>query len=455
MKKDYFVTDPAFYKTVAAIAIPIALQNIISFGVNIMDSVMLGSLGDLAISGASLGGQPFFLLMNLGFGLSSGGSVLIAQYWGKGNIEAIRKVMSMSMRFVAVASFLFMAACLAFPGPIMRLYSSEPSVVEASVQYLQVLSFSFLFFSISNNYMMSLRAVESVKLSTAIYAVSFFVNIVANYAFIFGKLGMPRLEIRGAALGTVIARASEFLMVLLYMTFAEKKIHFKVRDIFHFDTHLLGDYTKNCLPVVGNEMLWGVGSTITTMIIGQIGSVFVAANSIASVVWQLAGVFIFGVANAAAVVTGKAIGEGRAHEAQKIAHTLQALAFGTGVFACSVILLLRSPVLLLYDVSAETKAAAYSIMTVLAFLQLSVGLDVTSVVGILRGGGDTRMAFLIDCGALWLVGIPLGFLSGLVWHWSPALVYLMMKMDSPIKVLLTSIRIHSKKWIRNVTREDA
>lgn len=454
MKKDRFVTDPHFYRTVAAIAIPIALQNVISFGVNIMDSVMLGRLGDLAISAASLGGQPFFLLMNLGFGLSSGGSVLIAQYWGKGNDDAIRRIMSMSMRFVAVASLIFMAGCLAFPRQIMSLYSSEAAVIDAAAQYLSVLAFSFLFFSISNNYMMSLRAVESVKISTAIYAISFIINVVANYSFIFGKFGMPRLEIRGAALGTVIARFSEFLMALAYMTFAERKVNFKVKDILRFDTHLLGDYVKNSLPVVGNEMLWGVGSTVTTMIIGQIGSVFVAANSIAGVVWQLAGVFIFGVANAAAVVTGKAIGEGRAHEAQKIANTLRAMAFGTGVFACVVILLLRGPVLTLYDVTPATKEAAFGIMTVLAFLQLSVALDVTSVVGILRGGGDTSMAFLYDCGSLWLIGIPLGFLSGLVWHWPAALVYLMMKMDSPVKVLLTSLRIRSGKWIRNVTRED-
>lgn len=446
--------EKAFYKTVFAIMVPIALQNVISFGVNIMDSVMLGSLGDLAISGASLGGQPFFLLMSLGFGLSSGGSVLIAQYWGKGNTDAIRRIMSLSMRFVTIASFLFAVACFFFPSPIMHVFSNEPEVIEAATQYLQVLAIGFMFFSISNNYMMSLRAVESVKVSTVIYVISFFVNIAANYAFIFGKFGMPRLEIRGAALGTVIARFSEFVMVMLYMNFAENKVHFKFKDFFRFDKSLIPDYMKNALPVLGNEMLWGMGSAVMAMIMGRIGSVFVAANSIAGVIWQLAGVFVFGIANAAAVVTGKYIGEGRAEDAPKIANTLRLMGICSGVLSCVIILLVKNLFLGIYDVTPETTAAASEMITALAFLQPIFALDIICIVGILRGGGDARAAFIIDCSTLWLIGIPLGYLSGLVWHWPPALVWLMMKMDSPIKVLISTIRIQSGKWIKNVTRDD-
>ena len=452
--KERFMTDRAFYKMVFAITVPIAMQMVISFGVNIMDSVMLGKLGDLAISGASLGGQPFYLLMGLGFGLTSGGSVLIAQYWGKGNADAIRRIMALSLWCVTIASFLLFVACACFPSQIMRIYSDDPAVIDAATQYLQVLAFGFMFYSMSNNYLSSLRAVESVKVSTLIYVVSFFVNVGANYIFIYGNLGMPRLEIRGAALGTVIARGSEFVLAFLYMYFKENKIQFRVSDMFKFDKVLLKDYIANALPVVGNEMLWSLGSSTMAMIMGRIGAVLVAANSISGVIWQLANLFVIGIANAAAVVTGKAIGEGRADESQKIANSLQAMGVASGVFAGIVIMLLRVPFLGLYDVSPETRQVALQIILMQAFLQPLIAYDIICTIGILRGGGDTKMAFLLDCGALWLVGVPLAYFSGLVWSWAPPLVYLMMKMDSPVKDLLLFLRIRSGKWVRNVTRDD-
>ncbi|MDD3429530.1 MAG: MATE family efflux transporter, partial [Oscillospiraceae bacterium] len=412
--KNHFVTDRKFYKSVIAIALPIALQNVISFGVNIMDSLMLGQLGDLAISGANLGGQPFFLLMMIGFGLSSGGSVLIAQYWGKGDVSSIKKVMGISMRFVTVASVLFTVICLAFPQQLMHIFSNEPEVVEAATQYMTTLAFSYIFYSISNSYLMSLRAVEQVKVSTCIYSISFFVNVFFNYCFIFGKFGAPRLEIRGAAVGTVLARVTEFILMLLYMNFVEKKVKFRIKDCFKFDTSLMSDYVRHSLPVVGNELMWGLGMTITNIIIGHIGQVFVAANSIANVVNQLSGVFVFGVANAAAVLTGKAIGAGHKKQAQRIANTLWAMVLALGCCGCVVLLCIRGPILSLYAISDEARAAAYGVITVLACVQPSFAIDATSIVGILRGGGDTRTAFAIDCGGLWLISIPLGLLAGFV-----------------------------------------
>ena len=199
-KNGFFVRDKVFYRSLAAIALPIALQNIISFGVNIMDSVMLGSLGDVAISGASLGGQPFFILMMFSFGISSGGGVLIAQYWGKKNLGAVRRILSISMRLVIVVSLIFTAVSLLFPAQLMSLFSGEEAVVRASAQYLFVLAFSYPFFAVASNYMMSLRAVEQVKISAVIYGVSFFINIFFNYCFIFGKFGFPRMEVAGATI---------------------------------------------------------------------------------------------------------------------------------------------------------------------------------------------------------------------------------------------------------------
>lgn len=453
--KQHFILEKGFLKTVFAIAIPIALQNMISFGVNVMDSIMLGSFGDVAISAANLGTQPFSILMSIGFGLSSGGSVLIAQYWGRGDIDNIRKVMRMSMQFVFFGSVAITTLCLTIPSAIIGLYTDDAAVIQAGVSYLSLVALSYIPYSISNNYMMSLRAVEQVRVSTAIYAISFFVNVFFNYIFIFGKLGAPRLEVRGAAVGTVLARCSELIMVLIYMYTKEKRVRFRVHECFRWDGSLLSGYIRHSLPVVGNELLWGIGFSVTTAIMGRIGSVFVAANSITGVLNQLAFVTVVGIANASAVLTGKTIGEGRPARAQKMANTFVGLAMLTGVFNCVMIFAIRPFFLMLYKVTPETYNAAYSILTVLALLQLVIGVDVTCIVGILRGGGDTRTSFLYDCGALWLVSVPAGIITGLLLHWPVPLVYIFLKLDSPIKATLSVLRIRTGNWIRNVTLDSS
>lgn len=449
--KDHFIFEKQFLLNMLAIAIPIALQNMISFGVAMMDSVMLGGLGDKAISAANLGGQPFSLLMSIGFGLSSGGSVLIAQYWGRGDVARIRTVMRLSMQIVFTASSLMTLVCLLFPQQVMGLYSNEAEIVAAAAQYLQLVALSYLPYSISNNYIMSLRAVEKVTVSAAIYGTSFFVNVFFNYVFIFGAFGAPALGVRGAAVGTILARCSELLLVTIYMYAKEDTIGFRFSDCFRLKNEMIQDYTRHSLPVLGNELLWGLGISVTAAIIGRIGSVFVTANSIAAVLNQLALVSVIGVGNAAAVITGKLIGEGRMQRAKRAANTILLGSVFVGMFNCAMIFILRPIFLSFYRITPEAYEAAYTVMGVLALLHLSLAIDITCIIGILRGGGDTKTAFAFDCGALWLVSVPMGVLSGLVWGWPVPLVYVMLKLDSPIKTILSLIRLKSGAWIRNVT----
>ena len=449
--KDHFIFEKQFLLNMLAIAVPIALQNIISFGVAMMDSVMLGGLGDKAISAANLGGQPFSLLMSIGFGLSSGGSVLIAQYWGRGDVARIRTVMRLSMQIVFTASSLMTLVCLLFPQQVMGLYSNEAEIVAAAAQYLQLVALSYLPYSISNNYMMSLRAVEKVTVSAAIYGTSFFVNVFFNYVFIFGAFGAPALGVRGAAVGTILARCSELLLVTIYMYAKEDTIGFRFSDCFRLKNEMIQDFTRHSLPVLGNELLWGLGISVTAAIIGRIGSVFVTANSIAAVLNQLALVSVIGVGNAAAVITGKLIGEGRMQRAKRAANTILLGSVFVGMFNCAMIFIMRPIFLSFYRITPEAYEAAYTVMGVLALLHLSLAIDITCIIGILRGGGDTKTAFAFDCGALWLVSVPMGVLSGLVWGWPVPLVYVMLKLDSPIKTILSLIRLKSGAWIRNVT----
>ena len=446
------IKDDNFYRMLKAIAIPISIQNIINFGVQMMDTVMVGKLGDTALSAANLAGQPFFVFMVFNFGLASGGAVLIAQYWGRGEVRVVRRVMGISMRCIAVTAVIFTAVCVAVPKPILSLFSTEAEVIELGASYLSIVAFSYIFNGIASCYLMSLRAVENVKLSTVVYGVSFFVNVFFNYVFIFGKLGFPEMGVAGAAVGTVIARISEFLIVVIYMTFIEKKVGFGLRYLFRRERELWSDYIRHSLPVVGSELIWSLASVTQAAIIGRIGSSFVAANSIANVVQQLAMVAMFGVGNATAVIMGKTIGEGKTDRAREIGRTMTFISVLIGLFGCGLIFALRGPVLLIYDVTPETSRLAFQIMGVLAIAVIGNSLEITSITGILRGAGDTRFAFAVDAGCAWLISVPMGLLAGFVWRLPVLFVYICLRVDIPVRVTFCLTRILKGNYIKNVTR---
>ena len=234
----------------------------------------------------------------------------------------------------------------------------------------------------------------------------------------------------------------------------EKLVGFRVKDCFTWDNELLGEYFHHSLPVVGNELLWGFGSTVTNIIMGQIGRTFVAASSITMVLHQFSFVTLNGVGNAAAVLTGRTVGEGSYARVRRVANTRVAISFGLGAVNSLFILCVRPLFLSMYHVTPAVHDAAYSMIGVLALLQLVMGVELTCIVGVLRGGGDTRLGFLFDCGTLWLASIPLGFFTGLVLHWPVPAVYACLKIDSPLKVALSLIRIKGGHWVRNVTVQE-
>ena len=455
MLKKHFVFDREYFKALAAVALPLAMQNVISNGVTAMDTIMLGELGDIAVSGASLGGQTFFLMMIAGFGVCGGASVLIAQYWGKGNTDVIRRVMRISTLTMFVLSIAFTVAAFFFTEQIMSIFSNETEVIAAGVEYLRTLSVGFIFYALSNCYFLALRGVEQVKVSTTVYAMSFFVNVIVNYMFIFGKFGAPALGVQGAAIGTVAARFFEFCCAAVYMYFIEKKIGFKWHCMFKIDKTLVPDFIHHALPVMGNELIWGMGSVTTGIIMGHIGSTFVAANSVVTVIYNLASVFTFGVANAASVICGKTIGQGKLERAQKTAVTLNVTAFVIGFLMSMVVMIVRTPFLSIYNITPEAKLAAFQMLTVVICIQPIAALDIVNIIGVLRGGGDTKLALMLDGGGMWLINIPLSVIMGLVIGAPAPFVYLCMRCDAFIKIFIELRRILSGRWIRTVTRDNA
>lgn len=451
----YFYTDWAFYKKLLAITIPIALQNVISLGVTMMDTIMLGQLGDVAIAAANLGGQLFTILDVSGFGLASGAAVLISQYWGKRDTVRIRQIFALTLRVVLVVSILFSLVGFFFAEQVLHLYTQDAQVIAAGASYLRLLSLSFVLFSFSNCYIMCLRAVEQVRISMVIYGSSFFINVFFNYCFIFGKLGAPAMGVRGAALGTVMARSFEFIATLLYMCFAEKRVGFTPRWLLNLKSGLAWDYVRNSVPVVSNELLWGIGMSIINLTIGHMGSSYTSAVSIVNVFNQLVSVFIFGMSAASAVVVGKTIGEGRIQDAKRAANSSVILGLCLSFVGMTLLLIGKPYILGLYNVSQLAHDTAAAMMTILAVMQPFQAVSCVMIIGVLRGGGDVRTNLLLDSGLQWLVSIPLGLLSAFVLHLSAPAVFFCMRFDNIIKSLAGLIRLRSGKWIRVVTREDS
>ena len=449
----HFYFNKNFLRTVLAITLPIALQNVISLGVNVMDTVMLGQLGDLALTAANLGGQPFLILNSICFGLASGAAVLISQYWGRRDMLRIRQLFTISLRFVLAASVLLALLSWFFPQHCLALFTSDPQVILAGASYLKVLSLSFVFAGFSSCYVMCLRGVQQVRISMVVYGTSFFVNIFFNGCFIFGALGFPRLGIPGAAWGTLLARIWECLVVLYYMCRVESSVGFTPRCLFSGVGGLLGDYLKNSVPIVSNELLYGLGLAAANLIIGHMSSQFVAAASIANVVTMLISVFNWGVSNASTVLVGKFIGEGRIKDVPLVANSLLLISFLLGLVSMGALLVARRPILSMYAISAQAAELAYLLLTLLALFQPMLTVVCNLLVGVLRGGGDVRTNFFLDCGLQWLVGLPLAALGAFGLHCSPVAVFLLLRADYPIKLVLGFLRVRSGKWIRCVARD--
>ena len=300
---------------------------------------------------------------------------------------------------------------------------------------------------------MILRSVKTVKISLVVYSISLLVNGFFNYVLIFGKFGAPALGVKGAAIATVIARITEFIVVIIFMAKYENKICLRLKHLFKVDKLILKDFLSNCTPVLFNEFLWSTGSTMIAIILGRLGTETVAANSISNVVFQFVTVFIFGLSNATAVIIGNTIGEGKNEKAKEYSRTVGVLSIVMGIMASAVILAIRPIVVDFYNVSQVTKDIAIQIMSSMSIIVIFQSFGVTLMMGVLRGGGDAKFVLVNDIIFLWLVAIPCGFLTAFILKWPIAAVFFVVKSDEIIKSIIAAVRVLSGKWVRNVTRD--
>lgn len=445
--------DRNYYKMLLSISIPIAIQNLITFAVSMSDTLMLGRLGEIQLAAASIGNNLFYVLMVLMFGLAGGSNVLIAQYYGKKDINTIHKVMSISYRTCILITSIFIFIAMVIPEQFASFFSHDKEVIKATGMYLRTVSIGYIFYALSNITIMMLRAVKTVKISLIVYSISLLVNIFFNWVFIFGNLGAKPLGVQGAAIGTVIARITEFTIVLMFMIFSENKIKLKIHHIMKVDKIMLKDFITNTVPVLLNELLWSLGATMISVIIAKLGTETVAANSINTVVFQFVTVFIFGLSNSSAVIIGNAIGEGKTDKAKEYSLTVAVFSIIMGILSGLIIYLVKPIVVDFYNVSETTKQIASTLMDTSSILIVFQSLSVNMMMGVLRGGGDSKFVLIVDVLFMWTVSIPCGFIAVNVWGLPAAIVFLIVKSDEILKSFICLYRVVSGKWVKDVTRD--
>lgn len=441
-----------FYKSVLALVLPMAVQNLINVGISSLDVIMLGKVGETVLSASSLANQIQFIMTMIFFGVTSGACVLTAQYWGKGDRRTIEKVIGIALRISLTTGILFTLAVLLFPAPLMSLFTNEPEVIVEGVKYLQIVGYSYLFMSVTMVYLNIMRSVEKVIISTVVYSVSLVTNGVLNAIFIFGLLGLPAMGISGAALATSIARFVELVIVLIYAYRPGQPVRLRFSDIFTRDPQLFRDFLRYSIPVTLNEMMWGGGVSMITAIIGHMGQSAVAANSVAQVTRQLATVVAFGIANATAIMIGKAIGEGNEDKAEDFGRRFVWLTVIAGVIGGVVVLCVNPIASAALTLTDQAREYLTFMMFVMSYFVVGQAFNTTMVVGVFRAGGDTRFGLIEDTVAMWGISILIGFLGAFVFGWSVQAVYVALLSDEVIKIPVNWWRYKTKIWLRNVTR---
>jgi len=445
-----YVKDKNFYKKVAGISIPIALQGLITSGVNMMDTIMIGSVGETELSAVSLANQFISVFHIFCMGIGMGASVLVARYYGMRDKGSLKKTVSIMLRLCLAMATLFCVLTAVIPQGIMRIYTDEAPIIAKGSEYLIWSVVSYFLLGLSLTCTIVLRNVGQVKLPLYTSIGAFFVNVGANYMFIFGKFGAPRMEVAGAAIGTLIARIFEFSMICGYLFFKDKEIEFRLKDIFAPVGNLWNEYIRISIPVLISDGILALGNNSVAMVVGRLGENFVAANAVTTVTQQLSSVMIQGFSQAGAIVTGYTLGEGDKEKAHKQGYAFLGIGIVFGAIAAGIIMLISGPMINAYNLSEETRNIAEQLMLSISLIVVFQASNSIMTKGVLRGGGDTKMLMLADNLFLWVASIPLGILAGLVLHLPAFWIYFFLKIDQVLKAVWCVIRLRSGKWIKKI-----
>lgn len=445
--------DREFYKSFFRLYIVLVLQNIVTLSVNLADNIMLGAYGEISLSGVTAVNQIQFLYQQLLIAFGDGMVIFCSQYWGKKQIQPMKKVIVIAMRFgVATAVMLFLVITL-FPGQAMQVFTTDERIIREGVTYLRTIRFTYLFFAVTQMLLAALRSTEVAKIALKLSVLALVVNCGINYVLIFGRFGAPELGVTGAAIGTLTARILECAVLIWYIVQKEKYLRLKLVDFMQRDQKFLKDYLKVLMPLLVFSVLWGINTAIQTVVLGHMNSAAIAANSAASNLYLVVKSAAVGAASAASVMIGKTIGMGDGELVKRYARKLQILFLLLAIAGGILLYFIRIPVLSLYDLSPETMELANQFLIILSVVYVAMAYQMPTNAGIIKGGGSVYFSAKLDTVCICLIVIPLSCYMAFVAGASPAVVVICLNIDQFIKCVPVFLKVNYGNWMKKLTRE--
>lgn len=442
-----------FYPQIMRLVVPIVIQNLLSAAVNSADVVMLNEVGQSSISAVSLAANYAGILFMIYYGLGTGASMLSAQYWGKGEIQAIRVIEGIAMRFSLIISLCFSGFALFAPELMMKLFTNDAELIALGADYLQVMSVTYLCWGVVEIYLSILRSIGQVTISMVLNVMTFSLNIFLNAVFIFGLFGAPKLGARGVAIATAASRVIELIGCII-VSLLNKDIKLNPGYMFLRNKMLFKDFVRLSLPAAGNDVAWSVAFSMYSVILGHLGSDAVAANSFVVVVRNFGTVLCFGTASAGGILLGNVMGAGNMEHARDYASKLMKLTVITGAIGGALVLAVTPFVLYFADLSDTAMHYLKYMLLINTYYIMGTAVNTTLIAGVFRAGGDSRFGLICDTIDMWCYAVPLGFIAAFVFKLPVLVVYFLLCTDEFVKWPWVIRHYRSQKWLKNITREN-
>ncbi len=448
MKK--VLKDKAFLSTMMMLAIPITLQSFITSSLNLVDTMMVGSLQETAISAVGLANQFIFVFTLCLMGINAGASVFMSQYWGNRDLKGIKTFLGIDLTVGMIASLLFGGVALFAPHIMMNILSDDPAVIELGVSYLRIVAPSCIFMGITQAYSAALRSTEQTKVPMFASLIGVGVNIVLNWVFIFGKLGAPAMGVNGAALATTIARLVEVIFIVSVVYISKNKVAARVKELIDFNMQTIKTYFKTSWSVIINELIFSIGSAAYAVAYAKISTDASATMQICTTLINMFFIFLTGIGCAAAIMIGNKIGAKEEETAHTYASHVGKLTPFIGILLGIAMWLLAPIVVNWFNIKPETYEAAVKVLRVMAVFMPLRTFNAIMIIGVFRGGGDTTYSMLVQAGTIWLYSVPLAFIGAVAFELPVHIVFFLVCTEEVIKIPFELFRLKSGKWLKNL-----
>ncbi len=449
----FFSKDRTFYKRLFTILLTVSLQNVIAYSVNMADNLMLGGYSQVTLSGAATVNQIFFMVQQLSVGICDTLVIIGSQYWGKKNVESLRKVGGCGLKLAIGGGILIWLICFLFPSQLMAIFTTDADIASEGMAYMSIIKYTFILFLITQAILATLRCADTVRIAFVVSCISLVVNVAANYCLIFGKFGVPEMGIRGAAIGTMIARIVELIIVIVYALKIDHKVKLFSGNPLKKDKGISHDFSVLATQILIQELFWAVSIPLQSAILGHLSSDAIAANSIATTFYQYLKVVVRAMASASAVMIGSAIGRGNMEEVKAEARTLGLIDLIIGAILGCVLFLLHKPLLSMYSLTDSAYVMADQLLILMSILMVTMGYMMPVMNGILRGGGDAKFTLWVNMISTWVVVVPLSFISAFVWKLPVVWVVFFSQSDQIFKAPIAFLRFRTYKWMNKLTRD--